>query len=357
MAAGFTATLVTVPTAISVAATPDCAGVTAWSIDLPETTSYYFVKTGGGWVSSFNSQGTDPFGTVDLSVSGASFHVYNLYLASYSTDYNATFNGTLAANCTIGQSTPPGKWSSNHGSVGIFLASPLDQSITKHNISGTVTGSDGAPVAGVWVDVRNANGLVVTAAKTQADGHYQTIDLEAGQYSVELATNRQDFAPSVAPVSLVDASATVDFVAQPNALAIQFSAGPVPASGTATVKVTITDTAHDGTPVVGAKIVVEPPVEVGTDGVANGLVCDNADNLVSPVRLHDGSLLGQHFSAVTDGSGQVSLTLYVGTLGGSWAVDAYQPGRMPRLSSRRRWTSTRCRAAASSILRATSWAS
>jgi hypothetical protein len=71
---------------------------------------------------------------------------------------------------------------------------------------------------------------------------------------------------------------------------------------------------------------VEPPVEVGNDGVASGLLCNSANKLVSPVRLHDGSLLGTHFSATTDSSGEVLLTLYVGTVSGRWVIDAYQPG-------------------------------
>lgn len=71
---------------------------------------------------------------------------------------------------------------------------------------------------------------------------------------------------------------------------------------------------------------MEPPVEVGNDGVASGLLCNSANKLVSPVRLHDGSLLGTHFSATTDSSGEVLLTLYVGTVSGRWVIDAYQPG-------------------------------
>ena len=154
---------------LSVTATRDCSGVTDWDINPPATNQYFFVKTGAGGVSSFNGDGSDPFGTVEFSVSGASFHAYDPYLASYAADCDATFDGTLAANCTIGQTTPPGKWTSNHGSVGIFLASPFDPPPAKFDVSGTVTGPDGKPVAGVVIDVRNASGVVVANATTDGD--------------------------------------------------------------------------------------------------------------------------------------------------------------------------------------------
>ena len=210
LATGLTATLATVPATVSVAATPDCSAVTDWSITVNRT--YYFVKIGGGWVSSFGGDGSGQFGTVDLSVSGDSFHAYNPYLATYAAGYTATFDGTLAANCTIGQSTPPGHWFSNHGSVGIFLAAPFDQlAAKKHDISGTVTGPDGKPVAGVVIDVRDANGVVVASVITDGHGQYQTIELAPGHYFVEPATNGDRYKPSVVQVDLSSSSATANF--------------------------------------------------------------------------------------------------------------------------------------------------
>ncbi len=112
--------------ALAAAAASPCADVTGWSIDLPATASYFFVKSGGGWVSSHSANGADPFGTVSLSVSGDSFHASNPYNASYG-GYSATFEGTLSSDCTIGQATPDGTWKSNHGSTGIFLADPTSR--------------------------------------------------------------------------------------------------------------------------------------------------------------------------------------------------------------------------------------
>jgi hypothetical protein len=81
-----------------------------------------------------------------------------------------------------------------------------------------------------------------------------------------------------------------------------------------------------GDPVPGAEVVVQPPAEVGTDGVANGLVCDSDNNLMSPLRQSDGSLLGHDFTKTTDDNGEIHLTLHVGTLSGRWLMDAYEPG-------------------------------
>ena len=55
-------------------------------------------------------------------------------------------------------------------------------------------------------------------------------------------------------------------------------------------------------------------------------MCNSANKLVSPLRLHDGTLLGTHFWATTNSLGEGVLTLYVGTLSGKWVMDAYQPG-------------------------------
>jgi hypothetical protein len=65
---------------------------------------------------------------------------------------------------------------------------------------------------------------------------------------------------------------------------------------------------------------------VGTHGVASGVLCDGSNRLVSPQRLHGGMLLGKRFTRITDSSGQIHLTLYVGTASGSWDLQAYEPG-------------------------------
>ena len=56
------------------------------------------------------------------------------------------------------------------------------------------------------------------------------------------------------------------------------------------------------------------------------LVCDQSNRLVYPVTLNSGELLGAHFTRITDGSGQVHFTAFVGTTPGNWLVDAEEVG-------------------------------
>ncbi len=95
--------------------------MTLWTINVTSFGTYYFVQTGAGWVSSFAADGSNPFGTVSLSVSGNSFSAVNPYLNG---QYTAMFHGTLARNCTIGTSTPLGIWSArgNINNSGTFSA-------------------------------------------------------------------------------------------------------------------------------------------------------------------------------------------------------------------------------------------
>lgn len=114
--------------------------------------------------------------------------------------------------------------------------------------------------------------------------------------------------------------------AQQNVLKIHIDPTEVTASGLNTVQITVTVLSPTGDPVSGAEVVVQPPAEVGTDGVANGLVCDADNDLMSPLPQSDGSLLGHDFTKTTDDNGEIHLTLYVGTLAGRWVMDAYEPG-------------------------------
>jgi hypothetical protein len=133
---------------------------------------------------------------------------------------------------------------------------------------------------------------------------------------------------TVAGGRLVDGSTAtwVQQGAQQNVLKIHIEPVEVTASGLSTAQITITVLSPTGDPVPGAEVVVQPPAEVGTDGVANGLVCDSDNNLMSPLHQSDGSLLGHDFTKTTDDNGEIHLTLYVGTLSGHWLMDAYEPG-------------------------------
>ncbi len=153
--------------ALSAAGSGRCAKVNLWTIDVTGFGTYYFVQAGGGWVSSFNQDGSSPFGTVSLSVSGSSFSAVNPYLNG---QYTAVFHGTLARNCTIGTSTPLGTWSA-HGSInnsGTFSAQgSLPQ--VRYEVSGTVTyQGGGGPAADVGLQADCSGGGSTTTDTTGA---------------------------------------------------------------------------------------------------------------------------------------------------------------------------------------------
>jgi hypothetical protein len=185
--------------------------------------------------------------------------------------------------------------------------------------------------AGTASGLSGTNGQYILVVKP---GTYKVLPVHVLAPNGTISTAKATFDPaSVSRTAVIGKVVTADFtVIQQDTFTIQLSPVEVDASGLATVQVTITDTSPgafggSGTsPVVGARIVVEPPVEVGNNGVASGLLCNSANKLVSPVRLHDGSLLGTHFWATTNSSGEIMLTLYVGTVSGRWVIDAYQPG-------------------------------
>jgi type VI protein secretion system component Hcp len=102
-----------------------CDSVTLWEV----TTSLnvqFWVRTGEGWVSSVNSDGTAPFGSVSISISGSTLHVVNPYASGYR--YTARFTGQLASDCTIGRTTQQGVWSDSKEAHGFFSVRPLGSS-------------------------------------------------------------------------------------------------------------------------------------------------------------------------------------------------------------------------------------
>jgi hypothetical protein len=186
------------------AASNNCAAVTGWAVTVNST--YFFLDQGGGWISSSTEDASGQFGTVSLSVTATSFHAVNPYLPRYN-GYTATFNGTVSGNCLV-----RGTWTSVKGANhGVFTAYPLNLAPAKPDISGDVTGSDGKPLAGIDIDVRNASGAVVTSAATDGTGHYQTTTLDPGAYSVAPATDPDLYTPSVVRVTLSNAPATANF--------------------------------------------------------------------------------------------------------------------------------------------------
>ena len=109
----------------ALAAAPRCGSVTVWGVSIPPITPYYFVKTASGWVTSYSPDGSDPFATASVSASGSSFSAHDVYNGG-NTGYTAKFSGRLSAQCTIGVTTPPGRWSSNHDPAGgTFTLTPF----------------------------------------------------------------------------------------------------------------------------------------------------------------------------------------------------------------------------------------
>ena len=99
--------------------------MTAWSIEIGPSISYFVVKTGAGWVESYDPGGSGPFATADVSVGGTSFHDHAVYNGG-NTGYVADLSGTLSDACSIGETTPLGRWHSNHDPVGgTFTATAL----------------------------------------------------------------------------------------------------------------------------------------------------------------------------------------------------------------------------------------
>ncbi len=176
---------------LSSAANNRCAQVNLWTINVTGFGTYFFVRTGGGWVSSFNQDGSSPFGTVSLSVSGNSFSATNPYLNGR---YTAVFHGTLARNCTIGASTPLGNWSA-HGDInnsGTFSAQGLLPSPV-HKV--TISGRLSEPVCddGVCNQQRGVKGIEVVAQGASGSGH--GVSNKDGDWSIPVHPGTLTIAP------------------------------------------------------------------------------------------------------------------------------------------------------------------
>ncbi len=204
-----------------------------------------------------------------------------------------------------------------------------------HVLSGRIKDRAGHGAGGVTVNAAATGGGASASAVTASNGDY-SVSLIPGSYRVTPSAGSDTFSPAATNVDLFQGNQTADFtlVSAEHHITIGFRPSSVSGSGNGIVEATITDQDQDGAPVVGADVRIEPPVEYGTGGVPEGLLCDDSDRLASPFRLNDGSVLGRAFTRTTDGAGQIHLSLYVGTVGGDWTLDAYEPGRpgAPRAS-------------------------
>ena len=168
------------------ASAPNCSSVTEWYYVIPGVTSYYAVHTGSGWVVSYSADGSNPFATTSISISGASWRAHSVYIGQ---DYTADASGTLASDCSIGFTTPLGHWSDNHGQSGSFQMTAFARA--QSEISGTVVDGSGKGIAGAQVNVG------ATAARTDSSGSY-SVTLSPGSYAVSAVRPSQgEYVPSV----------------------------------------------------------------------------------------------------------------------------------------------------------------
>src|SRR5437660_7069733 len=65
----------------------------------------------------------------------------------------------------------------------VTLSAPITHAAT---ITGTVTGPDGAPFRGAFVQARNAATKITVSVLSDTQGHYQVPDLTAGDYRLAI---------------------------------------------------------------------------------------------------------------------------------------------------------------------------
>ena len=118
-----------------------------------------------------------------------------------------------------------------------------------------------------------------------------------------------------------DSTQTVHYTVVGDHVTVALEPTGAPASGSSVVTATITDIRPNGAPAVDKEVQIEPPPEYQVPT----LVCDSSNRLVYPSRLNSGELLGSFFKRITDGQGQIKLTLYVGAVAGDWTLSAGEP--------------------------------
>src|SRR5580692_4630160 len=71
-------------------------------------------------------------------------------------------------------------------SLAILLAALTASAADAATIAGTVTGPDGAPFRGAFVQARNATTKITVSVLSDTAGHYQVPDLAAGDYRLSI---------------------------------------------------------------------------------------------------------------------------------------------------------------------------
>lgn len=204
-------------------------------------------------------------------------------------------------------------------------------------IAGRVAGGDGKGLSGITVTATGSDGSSQSAV-TSIDGSY-SLDVVPDTYTVSPEGPPPGSGPSTkwditacdgAPshgsctVTVKDGDAkTASFAVPSDHVTITLDPQGVANDGFGMVNVTVTDQDSQGNPVAGKTVEIDPPVTYDQPA----LICDAASRLVYPTRLGDGSLLGAHFDRITDGSGQIQFTVYMGIVSGDWLLEAGEPGQ------------------------------
>jgi hypothetical protein len=232
-----------------------------------------------------------------------------------------------AATCVLRAHTPTAEWQplcavgTTGGLTSCDYVEILPQGL--FDLSGTVSASTGSSqVAGVTVHASGPGGGQTTV--TDSHGNYAFAE-KPGHYTVTVrpGSGATKVNPASRTVAVHGDVTGVDFRLGPDVDHVTVTVSPagVSASGTGMADVTITDRDSQGAPATGKTVKIEPPIEYK----APGLVCDDSARLVYPSRLNGGSLLGASFTRVTDGAGQIHLTVFLGTVAGTWSIDAGEP--------------------------------
>src|ERR1700722_1268457 len=95
---------------------------------------------------------------------------------------------------------------SSLGAIGLLVtaASVADAA----TITGTVTGPDGAPFRGAFVQARNAGTKITVSVLSDNQGHYQVPDLTAGTYRVQIRAPGYKIDPKSGVTLTADQSAS-----------------------------------------------------------------------------------------------------------------------------------------------------
>ncbi len=98
------------------------------------------------------------------------------------------------------------------GSLGVFCLVALSASAADAaTIAGTVTGPDGAPFRGAFVQARNATTKITVSVLSDTAGHYQVPDLTAGDYRLSIRAPGYKSDPKSGITLTADQNAAADF--------------------------------------------------------------------------------------------------------------------------------------------------